>query len=153
MRRQLLPRLNPLYEEDYCLWIDRTAQQIREQDFDAIDWENLLEEIESLGRGQRNKVESYLKQLLKHLLLYQYWQAEKLYCAEVWADEIDNFRGELEILIRSQTLYNYLISILKNPYQKARRSACRKSNLQNLPEQCPYTVEQILDPDWLPDAS
>jgi hypothetical protein len=153
MRQQLLSKLNTLYEEDYDLWLETTAQQIREQDFAAIDWENLLEEIESLGREQKNKVESYLKQTLKHLLLYQYWEAEKLYCAEGWADEIDNFRGELEILTRSQTLGNYLVSILEDTYQKARRSACRKSKLANLPEQCPYTVEQILDPDWLPDAS
>ena len=152
MTVQFLQKLPTLYEDDYCLWVDTTAQQIRERDFDAIDWENLLEEVESLGREQRNKVESYLKQLLKHLLFYQYWEAERLYCAKGWADEIDNFRGELEILLRSRTLYNYLVSILEDTYQKARRSAIRKSNLQNLPEQCPYLIEQILDADWLPNT-
>ena len=146
------PQKQPsLYEQDYCLWIDMTAQQIREQKFTIIDWKNLLEEIESLGREQRNKVESYLNQLLKHLLLYQYWEAEKCYCQAGWADEIENFRRELDILLRSKTLYNYLLSILEETYCKARRAAIRKSNLKNLPEHCPYQVEQVLDPEWLPN--
>lgn len=150
MTTQLSQKLQSLYEEDYCLWIDTTIKQIRSRNFDSVDWKNLLEEIESLGKEQKNKVKSYLKQLLKHLLMYQYWQTEKLYCAEGWADEIDNFRGELEILLESKTLYNYLLSIVDETYQKARDSAIRKSKLQNLPEQCPYTIEQILAPDWLP---
>jgi hypothetical protein len=150
MTPQILQKLQTLYEDDYCLWVDTTAQQIRERDFDAIDWENLLEEVESLGREQRNKLESYLNQLLKHLLFYQYWESEKLYCVKSWANEIDNFRRELEILLRSRTLSNYLLAILEDTYQKARRSAIRKSHLQNFPEQCPYNIEQILNPDWLP---
>ena len=153
MTAQLSPKLQTLYEADYCLWVDTTAEQIRERNLSAIDWENLLEEVESLGREQRNKVESYLKQLLKHLLLYQYWEAEKIYCAKGWADEIDNFRGELEILLRSKTLDNYFLAILEETYARARRSAIRKSQLPNLPDQCPYKIEKILDPDWLPDNS
>jgi Domain of unknown function DUF29 len=49
-----------LYEEDYPLWLERTAWQLRERDTENLDWQNLAEEIEELGRAQKNAVESYL---------------------------------------------------------------------------------------------
>lgn len=103
-----------------------------------------------MGREQRHKVESYLIQLLKHLLLYQYWESEKADCAKSWINEIDDFRIELAILLRSKTLSNDSLSILETAYQRARRSAKLKSNLDIFPGTCPYSVTQILDPDWLP---
>ncbi len=152
MNNQLVKnRAKNLYEEDFYLWLETTYNQIRKQEFNQVDWENLLEEIESLGKEQKHKIESYLKQLFKHLLLYQYWEEEKTYCARGWAEEIDNFRGELEILVRSKTLHNYLISVFDLVYQKARRAAIIKSDLKNLPTECPYTVEQVLDADWFPE--
>ena len=196
-----------LYEQDYSQWIEMTLRQLQSRDLENLDWNHLIEEIEDLGREQKNKVESYLtgqcevfqkisflyelkplqaltyttckpgpdenhsqtlkplsdghslknfalssylRQLLKHLLLYQYWESEKLYCATGWAEEIDNFRAELEILLRSQTLYNYSILILEPTYQKAKRSAVIKSNLEVFLEICPYRIDEILNPDWLP---
>ena len=139
-----------LHNQDYAHWLEVTVEQIRSRDLQNIDWDNLIEEVEDLGREQRNKVESFLRQLLKHLLLYQYWESEKSRCSNGWIDEIDNFRSELEILLRSKTLYNYAESILEAAYNKARRSASLKSNLKNLPNICPYSLLEILDPDWLP---
>jgi hypothetical protein len=138
-----------LYEEDYDLWVLETVQKLLDQNFADLDLENLIEEVVDLGREQRHKVESYLRQLLKHLLLYQFWESEKI-CRGGWADEIDNFRAELEILLRSQTLSNYCLSILDLTYQKARKSAQKKTGLNHLPESCPYSLEEALNPDWLP---
>jgi hypothetical protein len=95
------------YETDYYLWVLETVNKLKAKDFSTLDLENLIEEITDLGREQRHKVESFLRQLLKHLLLYEFWESERNYCREGWADEIDNFRAELEILLRSKTLYNY----------------------------------------------
>jgi hypothetical protein len=139
-----------LYEQDYVQWIEMTLRQLQSHDLENLDWKHLIEEIEDLGREQKNKVESYLRQLIKHLLIYQYWESEKSYCAKGWIEEIDNFRAELEILLRSKTLYNYLTEILEPTYQKARRSAVIKTNLNFFPEVCPYPLDKILDPDWLP---
>lgn len=142
--------IHKLYDQDYASWIEITLNQLRSHDLKNIDWENLIEEVEDLGREQRNKVESFLRQLLKHLLLYQYWESEKNRCANGWIEEIDNFRAELEILLRSKTLSNYLDSILESTYSKAKRSTTLKSNLKDLPESCPYSLKEILDPEWLP---
>ena len=139
-----------LYERDYVEWLDVTIEQLQNRDLKHLDWTNLMEEVEALGSEQRHKAESYLIQLLKHLLLYQYWESEKLYCAKDWLEEIDNSRNKLEILLRSKTLYNHLVFILETSYQRARRSSKTKSDLNIFPVNCPYSMEQILDPDWFP---
>lgn len=144
-------KLNNLYQEDFYLWVQKTTDQLREKNLVDLDWHHLIEELEGLGREQKHKVESYLRQLLKHLLLYQYWETEKLYSAKGWADEIDNFRAELEILLRSKTLLNYFQTIISPTYKRARKSAIKKSQLDIFPEICPYSLEEILDSEWLPE--
>jgi hypothetical protein len=74
--------LKQLYDQDFVLWIERTTEQIRRGEMKNLDWEHLLTEIEDLGREQRNQVESYLIQTVKHLLMYQYWALRYL----VWFD-------------------------------------------------------------------
>jgi hypothetical protein len=141
-----------VYEQDYPEWLDITLTQLQNRDLENIDWEHLIEEITALGNEQRRKVESYLRQLIKHLLLYQYWEAEKFYCAKGWIEEIDNFRSELDLLLESKVLYNHFVKILDKIYIKARKNAIRKSELspEIFPENCPYSLTEILNPEWLP---
>ncbi|MGB5596688.1 MAG: DUF29 domain-containing protein [Crocosphaera sp.] len=145
--------MKELYEEDYVLWIDETVKQLETKNIDNLDWENLLEEIKSLGNEQRHKVDSYLLQLLIHLLLYQYWDSEKEWCQKGWRDEIDNFRLQLELLLESKTLENYSKQRLDIIYQKARRKVIRKTELpsQVFPEKCPFTFQEITDFEFLPE--
>jgi hypothetical protein len=96
--------LPSLYEQDYVAWLDLTLTQLKQQNLSSLDWKNLIEEIESLGREQRHKVESYLLRLLIHLLLYQYWETERTWSGKGWEKEIDNFRLELDLLLESQVL-------------------------------------------------
>jgi hypothetical protein len=93
-----------------------------------------------------------LRQLIKHLLLYQYWEAEKFYCAKGWIEEIDNFRSELDLLLESKVLYNHYEKVIDKIYTKARNNTIRKSELSPtiFPETCPYSLIEILNPEWLP---
>ncbi|WP_255611324.1 DUF29 family protein [Synechocystis sp. PCC 7339] len=75
--------INTLYEQNYCLWLQETYQLLDQAHFEQLDLEHLKEEIISLGNEQRRKMDSWLRQLLIHLLLYQYWDAEKERCAKV----------------------------------------------------------------------
>ena len=141
-----------IYEQDYSQWLQLTLEQLENRDLANIDWENLAEEIRALGNEQKHKVESYLRQLIKHLLLYQYWESEKIYCAKGWLDEIDNFRSELDSLLESKVLYNHCEKVLDKIYLKSRNSAVRKSAIASeiIPVSCPYSLNQILDFEWLP---
>ena len=141
-----------IYEQDYPEWLDITLKQLQNQDLENIDWEHLIEEITALGNEQRRKVESYLLRLLIHLLLYDYWKSEKDWSGRGWEKEIDNFRLELDLLLESKVLYNHCVQILDKIYIKARNNAIRKSELSPkiFPETCPYSLIEILNPEWLP---
>jgi hypothetical protein len=140
--------IEQLYKEDYLLWLDKTANLLKSGDLSQLDMIHLIEEIESLGNELRRKVKSYLRQLLKHLLLYQYWSLPD--CKNHWSVEIDNFRVELSELLQSRTLYNYFLEIKDEVYRDAVRQATKKSELKCFPETCPYTIEEILDIDFYP---
>jgi hypothetical protein len=141
-----------IYEQDYSQWLQITLDQLENRDLKNIDWEHLVEEIRALGNEQKRKVESYLRQLIKHLLLYQYWETEKIYYAKGWLDEIDNFRSELDSLLESKVLYHHFEKVVDKIYIKSRNSALRKSGMSSeiFPLLCPYSLKQILDFEWLP---
>ncbi len=145
--------MKQLYKTDFALWIDETIKQLKKQELEQIDWENLIEEIEDLGREQRRKVNSFLRQLFVHLLIYQYWTTERFYCGNGWKGEISNFRAELDELLLSKTLLNYLGEEFNNIYLKARIIAINKTGLSPdiFPKTCPYTVEKVLDSEFFPD--
>ena len=50
--------LKSLYETDYALWLDRTIANLKERKLDSIDWENLIEEVESLGKSNKREFEN-----------------------------------------------------------------------------------------------
>ncbi|MFM7603021.1 MAG: DUF29 domain-containing protein [Pseudanabaena sp.] len=57
-----------LYESDYLLWTQDVVSKLRARDFDNVDLENLIEEIEDLGRSKKDELKSRLNTLLEHLL-------------------------------------------------------------------------------------
>ena len=62
----------PLYERDFCHWTAEQAAALRAaaaRRLDlALDFENLAEEIESLGRSDRRALVSHIKRVIEHLL-------------------------------------------------------------------------------------
>ena len=142
-----------LYETDYLLWLETTLEHVRHRQVEQLDWDNLAEEIEGLSIELRHKVDSYLKQLLIHLLLYQYWTSEREFCGEGWRDELDNFRDELDTLFESKTLYNFFLTRIDLIYPKARKRVIKKTGLpaKVFPEQCPFSISELLDSDFYPE--
>jgi len=93
-----------------------------------------------------------MKQLLIHLLLYQYWAMEHERNANHGSMEILTFRDQLNEELAAKTIYNYLVENLDKIYQSAMKLASKKSQL-SLPDKCPYTLQQILDENWLPQPN
>jgi len=106
--------ISGLYEQDYYLWLEETYKRLEQKDINQLNLPHLMEKIFSLGNEQRRKVASYLRQLLIHLLLYQYWLSERKRCGKSCQNEIDNCRFELELLLKSRTLYNSGLTQLVN---------------------------------------
>jgi hypothetical protein len=143
--------LNLLYEIDNSLWLEETVKILRAKQFAALDLENLIEELEDLGSEKRHQVESLLEQVIRHLLLLQYWTAERNYNEGHWRGEIAVFRNQLKRKLTTN-LRNHPISQLDELYQNALESVQEKTlGSVSFPSQCPYTLEQILTSKWLPD--
>lgn len=128
-------------------------QRLEKKEIDKLDLPHLMEEILSLGNEQRRKVDSYLRQLLIHLLLYQYWESERERCAKGWQNEVDNFRFELELWLKSQTLYNYFLHEIAEIYVKARKQAIKKLNchLRYFPKIVPLLLRICLTLNFCPN--
>jgi hypothetical protein len=141
--------LKRLYEDDYLLWLEKNIQLLASRQLKDLDYENLIEELEALGRSERKAAESLVKQLLIHLLLYEYWTNERLRNSDRWQVEIATFRDQLRDELKSKTIYNHVVEQLEPLYKRAVKLAALKSGVK-LPIACPYTIEQILDEEWLP---
>ena len=66
---------NQLYDRDFNLWIEQMATALSNRDVEAMDWSNLLEEIEDMGKSEKRSLESYLERLVEHILKLKYWRA------------------------------------------------------------------------------
>lgn len=142
-------QLSELYEQDYLLWLEETIRLLKERHLNKIDYDHLIEELEELGNEQKRKAESLVEQIIRHLLLYQYWQDEFQYNSHHWQAEIVGFRTQLKRRLTTN-LRNYLSQELLSIYADALKFVKAKTKLNHFPQQCPYTLEQILDENWLP---
>ncbi|MFZ9738471.1 MAG: DUF29 domain-containing protein, partial [Prochlorotrichaceae cyanobacterium] len=70
-----------LYEQDFLLWSEDTAAKLRARDFENLDLENLIEEVESLGRSDRKELLSRLVVIFEHLLKRLYVQLYTRFCS------------------------------------------------------------------------
>ncbi|NJO75876.1 MAG: DUF29 domain-containing protein, partial [Leptolyngbyaceae cyanobacterium RM1_406_9] len=119
-----------LYEMDYQLWLDQTVKQLRSHDFNNIDLDNLIEEIESLGKSDKRAISSYLRKLCEHLLKLNYWTSEREVCFRGWDIEITNFRLQIQAILEdSPSLRNYLDENFAREYGNGRKLFLKASGL------------------------
>lgn len=146
---QALKNLKNLYEIDDYQWLEETIKVLKNRQFEALDLENLIEELEELGREKRNAVASLLEQIIRHLLMYQYWTAEREFNANHWEAEIYSFKTQLNRLLTTN-LSNYLQNNIETIYQSSLKYVQKKTKLKNLPLNNPYSFNDLLDQDYLP---
>ncbi len=147
---QRIHDLKQLYEIDDSQWLGETVSLLRNHQFSQLDLEHLIEELEDLGKEKKNAVASFLEQVIRHLLLLQYWTKEAEYNTIHWQEEIYNFRTQLKRKMTTN-LRNYLEEELNSIYQDALGFVKIKTvNTVIFPSQCPYSLEQLLDRSWLP---
>jgi len=137
-----------LYETDFYAWTLAQAKLLKERDFEHLDIPNLVEEIESLGRQERRELESCLGILIGHLLKWDY-QPEKR--GKSWRATIREQRREiLQLLKENPSLKPYLIEAIAHAHEFGLDLVVKETPLDygDLPENCPYTSEQLFDPNF-----
>lgn len=139
-----------LYEKDFYAWTQEQAELLRNQQWNQIDLVNLVEEIESLGKQQRQELRNSLSILIGHLLKWEY-QSEKRsrsWLATIRVQRIDIY----DLLAENPSLKPYLEEALQKAYKKAVELAVGETDLpsKTFPSQCPYHFSEILDERFYP---
>lgn len=140
-----------LYTTDFVRWVETTVEQLRDRDYDSVDWVNLIEEIADMSRRERRSLESNLIVVFLHLLK---WQFQPDFRSGSWKASIREHRRRIgRDLKDSPSLRPYLREIFVDCYGSAREQAVDETGLplDIFPMDSPYTPEQILDASFLPD--
>lgn len=163
--------LNELYWTDCYTWAMQQADALRRRDFAAVDWDNVIEEIEDVGRSERRSWTSHCATLVSHMLKLEHWRSQDPEVGQTWIDTIlaarrhmhdtldDNpgLRSQQEEMLRTAwkrgrrdakaDMAEYQTAAREGPkYKKALRDWERA-----LPDSCPYALVAIEDPEWWPD--
>jgi hypothetical protein len=143
-----------LYQRDFYQWTIEQATLLRnkrpELEALGVDWTNVAEELEALGRGDKRELRSRLTVLLLHLLK---WRHQPLHQGPSWRLTIEEQRDAIsELLADSPSLQPLLDESMKAAYQSARRRAALETGLSQgtFPMDCPWSTTDALDPNFVP---
>jgi Domain of unknown function DUF29 len=139
-----------LYQTDYAQWIETIVEKLRGRDYANVDWENLIEEIEDMGRSERRSLESNLIVVLLHLLKWQHQPDRR---SGSWESSLIEHRRRIRKAIEeSPSLKPYFENILAESYSEAVKQAKAETGLplETFSLECPYDETAILDNSFLP---
>jgi hypothetical protein len=143
-----------LHETDFLRWTEEQAALLRAGRFADADIQNILEEIEDMGKEQKVALQSLFRQILIHLL--------KLHCSPssapraAWIEEISEYRAQAETrLEETPSLRHHAPVLFARAWPQARRGAEKAFEAHGepvtLPVECPYTLAQVMDGDFIPE--
>ncbi len=140
-----------LYEDDFTAWAFEQAELLRHGHLADADLPNLIEEIESLGNEQIHALESYYTLLIFHLLKWQFQPQRR---SGSWSATILNARVQLRRRDkRNPSLKARAGEMIAEIDPDSRRQAAIETGLplDTFPDRCPYLLEQLRDPEFLPE--
>ena len=140
-----------LYEQDFYAWTLQQAELLRSQTQQDLDWVNLAEELEDMGKSLKRELESRLKVLFAHLLKWQYQPSHQ---GHIWQYTIEEQRNELaDHLADNPSLQSKLPEAIERGYRNAIVVATSETRLSksSFSTENPWNVEQVLDSAFLPE--
>lgn len=132
------------YNTDVRAWAQDQILFLREQRFELLDLEHLIDEVENLTRSQQRSLKSYFTILLKHLLKIEY-QPEKH--SRSWDSSIYNSRIEIKEIIKESPSLKQLIPVsFEEAYKRAIVEASIETGLpqKTFPKKCLWSIEDVL---------
>lgn len=144
------PKTSELYETDFYAWTVEQAQLLRDGAWDSLDVSNLIEEIESLGKQERQKLRNRLAILLAHLLKWEFQPSRR---SNSWLGTIKEQRRRIiELIEENPSLKPYLLEAKEKAYLDGLDFAVQETalNYKVFPSECPYELEKALDFKFFP---
>ena len=139
-----------LYETDFYAWTIEQATLLRKHQWSQLDLLNLIEEIESLGKQQRQELRNRLSVLIGHLLKWEYQSSNR---SRSWLATIRvQRRDTLRLLKDNPSLKSFLEDVVSEAYENGRDLAMGETDLpeQTFPKKCPYSLTEILGDRFYP---
>lgn len=154
--------LSQLHKNDFNLWVEQIKSKIKNRDFNDMDWNNLIDEIDDMGASQtraflgrleiarfarqKRALDSYTQRLIEHILKLTYWKSEIERCRRGWVLEAANFRSRINrILKKNPSLKNYLAQEYFDIYTEA----VKLMRLQfEIPKDNLISLEQIMEDNY-----
>ncbi|MFB2875497.1 DUF29 domain-containing protein [Floridanema aerugineum] len=139
-----------LYETDFYAWTQKQVQLLRQRDLNNLDIDNLIEEIESLGKQEKRELINRLGVLIGHLLKWEYQPNKR---SKSWLRTIREQRRKItDLLQQNPSLKPYLDEAIKKAYLDGVDLAVEETDIgiQAFPAEISYTWEQIENQDFLP---
>lgn len=143
----------PLYERDFYAWANEQAALLRAGRLDELDVENIAEEVEAMARSEKRELINRLVVLLHHLLKWQFQPRRR---SRSWRLTIKEQRVRLaRHLDENPSLKLQLDDAIAQAYELAVIKVEQETRLtaDALPEHCPWSFEEIVARDWLPDEA
>jgi hypothetical protein len=140
------------YDEDFFTWAEQQARLLRAGELADIDALNLAEEIESVGKSLRRELRSRTILLIAHLLK---WQFQPQFRSRSWAVTAREQRREIRGLLTDSPSLEAVVPLeLAQLYKSARDKAAAETGISDtaFPAECPFSPEQILAEDFLPEG-
>jgi Domain of unknown function DUF29 len=153
MATQVRPKAKNLYEEDFYVWTEAQAELLRKRQFEALDLDNLIEEVEALGRAEKSSVLNNASVIIEHLLKLQYSPAQDP--RNAWRASVREHRRRLrrELTPRLRQLLGAelptLYAEIRDDTAALLRDYGEGAAADALPADCPYALDQITG-DWWP---
>lgn len=142
---------NTAYDKDVIAWAQEQAQLLRSGRFDALDIEHIAEEIEDVGKSEKRELASRMAVLLTHLLKWQFQSGRR---GSSWQRTIKEQRKSIALHIKeTPSLKASLANAdwLSATWADTVAKAIEETDLDVFPETLPWTVEQVLSPEFLPE--
>ncbi len=139
------------YKQDIVAWAQEQARLIRAGRFDLLDLEHIADEIDDVGKSEARELQSRMAVLIGHLLKYRY-QPERR--STSWALTIKEQRKRILLrLKRTPSLKAFFIEDERfdDAYLDGRLIAEKETGLDDLPVSCPWSIDEVLSTDWLPE--
>ncbi len=144
--------MNTAYEKDIVAWANEQAAFIRAGRFDLLDLENIAEEIEDVGKSEKRELASRMTVLLIHLLKWRFQTARH---GTSWQRTIKEQRKAIAIELEDTPSLKVSLkseSWMRKVWADSVAKAVDETGLDDFPESCTWTSEQILDPDFFPES-
>ncbi len=140
------------YETDIVAWANQQAWLVRNKKFDLLDLEHIAEEIEDVGKSEQRELANRMAVLLQHLLKWQYQPARQ---GTSWRLTIKHQREKVKRRLKNTPSLKQCLQD-EDWWADAWNDALDETEketgiaIEKMPENCPWTIEQILADDWFP---